>query len=196
MGAIKIVLYTSNSLQLYPLLNEFLIQIPTDIYLFISATSTFVLWGITSIIAFNNPIEAFLNKMLSEAQQQRETEDQALERNSDFFSLMHETIEENSERTGQIYDILRNVRAEVKDIQSINERMETTRTDIVSLKKQVHELVEKTIYPLLCQECSKPQRADFKVCPYCGMEIDLPRVGEYIEKTEKKNKPTSNLTTK
>ena len=111
-------------LQLYPLLNEYLIQIPTDIYLFISATSTFVLWGITSILAFNNPIEAFLNKMLSEAQQQRETEDQALERNSDFFSLMHETIEENSERTGKIYDILRNVRAEVKDIQSIWIRLE------------------------------------------------------------------------
>jgi hypothetical protein len=160
-------------LPIYPFINEYLTQLPIELYLWTSAASTFILWGITSLIAFDNPVEAFLNKMLSDTQQQKHADDQVLEKNSDFFDLMYETMEGNNEKLRQIEDLVYNVRAEVKDIQPVKETMEKTRTELTSLKKQVTLLEEKMIFPLLCRACGKPLRADFQLCPYCGEVIEL-----------------------
>ncbi len=65
-------------------------------------------------IAFDNPIEAFLNKILSEAKQQNNIEAQVLESKSELFDLMYETIESDSEILAQVKDLMRNIRAEVK----------------------------------------------------------------------------------
>jgi DNA repair ATPase RecN len=163
-------------LQVYPLINEQLTQISTNIYLCATAVSTFVLWGITSLIAFDNPVESFLNKILSDAQKQQAKDSQTLENNTDFFNLMYETMEENNENLGQIKDLVRNVRGEVKDMQRINESMEKARAELTNLKKHVTTLEEKMIFPLLCQTCRKPLRTDFKLCPYCGKKIDLQKM--------------------
>ena len=64
-------------LQLYPFINQ--LQISTDIYLYIAAASTAVLWAITCVMAFDNPVEEFLNKILSDAKKQTTTEAQILD---------------------------------------------------------------------------------------------------------------------
>jgi len=160
-------------LQLYPFINQQLQQIPTDVYLYISAASTVIMWGITCLIAFDNPVEAFLNKILSDAKKQTTTETQILESKNEIFDLMYETIESDSETLAYVKDLMRNVRAEVRDIQPIKEVMEKTRIELGSLKKHIKTLEEKILFTIVCVACGKLLRPDFKLCPYCGESITL-----------------------
>ncbi|MCJ7559434.1 hypothetical protein MUO79_02295, partial [Candidatus Bathyarchaeota archaeon] len=99
---------------------------------------------------------------------------QLLENKSELFDLMYETVESNSEALAQVKDMMRNVRAEVKDIQPIKETMEKTRLELGSLKKQITTLEEKLLFTnILCPACGKPLRLDFQICPYCGENIRL-----------------------
>jgi rubrerythrin len=158
-------------LQLYPFINQQ--QISTDIYLYISGASTAILWAITCLIAFDNPVETFLNEVLSDAKQQTATEAQVLESKSELFDLMYETVESDSETLAQVKDLMRNMRVEVKDIQPIKETIEKTRIELISLKKQMKTLEEKMLFTIICPACGKLLRPDFKLCPYCGESITL-----------------------
>jgi rRNA maturation endonuclease Nob1 len=160
-------------LQLYPVINQTLQQIPVDIYLYSTAASTAVLWAITCLIALDNPVEEFLNRILSEAKTQTTTETQILESKSEIFDLMYETIESNSENLAQVKDLMCNIRAEVKEIQPINENMEKTKTELSSLKNHIKTLEEKLLFTVVCPACGKMLRPDFKLCPYCGENITL-----------------------
>jgi rubrerythrin len=163
-------------LQLYPILNGFLSQVSAQMYFYLSALTTTVLWGITCIIAFDNPVESFLNKILSDAKQQTINEEQAMEKSGEIFDLMYETLESDSETLGQVKDLIRNVRTEVKDIAPIIESMEKTKTDLNKIRKQLITLEEKVLFPMICPSCGKPTRADFKLCPYCGATMELPKI--------------------
>lgn len=160
-------------LQIYPFINTQSQQMPIDIYLYLSATSTAILWAITCLIAFDNPVEEFLNKILSDAKKQTTTEAQVLESKSELFDLMYETVESDSETLAQVKDLMRNMRAEVKDIQPIKETIEKTRAELSNLKKQMKTLEEKLLFTILCPACGKLVRPDFKLCPYCGESITL-----------------------
>jgi predicted transcriptional regulator len=160
-------------LQLYPFINQQLQQIPTDIYLYATAASTTLLWAITCLIAVDNPVEEFLNKVLSDAKTQTTTEAQLLESKSEIFDLMYETVESDSDTLAQVKDLMCNMRAEVKDIQPIKETMEKTKTELTSLKKQIKTLEEKLLFTVVCPACGKMLRPDFKLCPYCGESIAL-----------------------
>ena len=160
-------------LTLYPFIGQQLSQIPVYTYLYLSATSTIILWGITCAIAFDNPIEAFLNKILSDAKKQTATETQILEGKSELLDLMYETMESNSENLSQVKDLVRNIRAEVRDIEPIKQTMEKTRTELVSLAMQFMKVEEKLLFTVICPACGKPSRPDFLVCPYCGEKLRL-----------------------
>ena len=160
-------------LQLYPFLNQQLQQIPVDIYLYVAAASTVLLWAATCLIAFDNPVETFLNKILSDVKNQTTTESQVLESKTELFDLMYETVESDSETLAQVKDLMRNIRVEVKDIQPMKETMEKTRTELGSLKKQIKTLEEKLLFDIVCPACGKMLRPDFKLCPYCGDSITL-----------------------
>lgn len=160
-------------LQLYPFINQQLQQIPLDIYLYTTAATTTVLWAVTCLIAFDNPVEAFLNKILSDAKNQSATEAQILDSKNEIFDLMYETIESDSEILAQVKDIMRNIRSEVKDIQPMKEVMNATRTELCSLKEQMQTFEEKLLFNIVCPACGKMLRADFKLCPYCGENIIL-----------------------
>ena len=160
-------------LQLYPGINQQLQQMPVDIYFYLTAASTAVLWAITCLVAVDNPVEEFLNKILSDAKAQTTTEAQILESKSEIFDLMYETIESDSETLGQVKDLMRNMRAEVKDIQPIKETLEKTKTELTVMKRHMKTLEEKLLFTVVCPACGKMLRPDFKLCPYCGENITL-----------------------
>jgi hypothetical protein len=163
-------------IQLYPIVNGFLSQLSIQTYFYISASIAAILWGVTCIIAFDNPVETFLNKVLSDAKQQTSNEEQAIEKSGEIFDLMYETLESDSETLSQVKDLIRNVRAEVKDISPIKESIEKTNADMNKIKKQLITLEEKVLFPMICPSCRKPIRADFTLCPYCGIAIEVPKV--------------------
>ncbi|MCW4047880.1 MAG: hypothetical protein NWE99_10055 [Candidatus Bathyarchaeota archaeon] len=161
-------------LALYPFINQQLQQLSATTYLAITAASTAILWGITCVIAFDNPVETFLNKILSDAKQQAATDTQIIESKGDLFEVMYETVDSNTETLAQIKDIIRNIRAEVKDIEPIKATMEKTRTELSSLKKQIQTIEEKILFAnILCPTCEKPLQPDFHICPYCGENLKI-----------------------
>ncbi|MBT0159224.1 hypothetical protein G4O51_04485 [Candidatus Bathyarchaeota archaeon A05DMB-2] len=161
-------------LTLYPFINQQLQQLSATTYIAIAAASTAILWGITCVIAFDNPVETFLNQILSDARKQTAAETQIIENKSELFDLMYETVDSNTETLAQIKDIIRNVRAEVKDIEPIKVAMEKTRNELSSLRKQMKTIEEKILFAnILCPICEKPLQPDFNICPYCGENLKI-----------------------
>ncbi|MEM1553109.1 MAG: hypothetical protein QXH03_10665 [Candidatus Bathyarchaeia archaeon] len=155
-------------LQLYPVAKEKLEVITPPIYFLISATATFMLWGITCAIAFQNPVEAFLNKVLSDAKKQSTVESQLLEQKSELLDAMNETVEMNNEILSHVKDVIYNIRAEVKEIQPLKEGLEKIKAELSQLKREIKSFEEKLHYPKVCFACGKPILPEFKICPYCG----------------------------
>jgi rRNA maturation endonuclease Nob1 len=160
-------------LQLYPIINEKLQSITPATYFWISAASTFTLWGITCAIAFENPVETFLNKILSDAKKQSTVETQLLEDKSEVLDAMYETIESDNEILAQVKDLMCNVRADVKEIQPLKEGIDKIKTELGTLKKEIKKIEEKVQFPNLCPACGKPLLPEFKICPYCGENVKL-----------------------
>jgi len=160
-------------LKLYPFINEKLQSITPITYFWISAASTFILWGITCAIAFENPVETFLNKILSDAKTQSAVETQLLEEKSEVLDAMYETVEADNKILSQVKDLMCNVRADVKEIQPLKDGVDKMKTELNNLKKEIKRIEEKIHFPNLCPACGKPLMPEFKICPYCGENIKL-----------------------
>jgi hypothetical protein len=173
--AISVVLFSNQVrlLQLYPLIGEKLEVIPPMAYLLASAAATLTFWGITCAVMFDNPVEAFLNKILSDARTQTAVESQLVEQKSEILDVMSDTIESSNGILAQVADTVYNVRTEVKEIQPIKETVEKIKTDLNSLRKEVKRLEEKEKSPYVCTACRKPLLPEFKICPYCGENVKL-----------------------
>ena len=159
--------------QLYPIINEKLQAITPTTYFWISAVSTFILWGITCAVAFENPVETFLNKMLSDVKTQGGVESQLLEEKSEILDVMNETVLMNNMLISQVKDIIYNVRTEVKEIQPLKDNVEKLKTELVRLKRETSKFEEIIKHPNTCPACGKPILPEFKICPFCGENTKL-----------------------
>ncbi|HVO85697.1 MAG TPA: hypothetical protein VMT06_01080 [Candidatus Eisenbacteria bacterium] len=160
-----------NLLRFYPFINEKLAAISPQLYLWTTAAATFILWGITCVIMFESPVEAFLNQILSEAKTQTDVEGQLLENKSEVLDAMFETVESSSETLAQVKDLVGNVRIEAKEIQPLKETLEKIKTEISNLRKEIRKIDEKPTVQSICPACGKPLMPEFNLCPYCGETI-------------------------
>jgi polyhydroxyalkanoate synthesis regulator phasin len=175
IDAISVLVFNSQIklFQLYPFINEKLQTIMPNTYFWVSAITTFILWGITCAIAFENPVETFLNKILSDAGKQGAVETQVLDEKSELLDAMNETVEMNNTLLAQIKDMTYNVRTEVKEIQPLTENVEKLETELSRLKREFKKFEENVKRPNKCPMCGKPILPEFKVCPYCGENLKL-----------------------
>lgn len=175
VDAIYVLVFNSQIMlfQLYPLISEKLQEITPIAYFWLSAIATFILWGTTCAIAFENPVEVFLNKILSDARKQSAVEAQMLDEKSELLDAMNETVGMNNTLLAQVKDIVYNVRTEVKEIQSLKESVEKLKTGLNHLKREIKKLEQNMKHPNKCPTCGKPILPEFKICPYCGENIKL-----------------------
>ena len=173
-AAIALIFHNPAQLtRLYPVVGQYLTQIPTNLHLYISVALTTEMWGLTCLVTFDNPLETFLKESLANARAQMHVEETTVEKNSDFFELMYKTMEDSKGELARNNDLVLNLRAEIKDMQKVEKTLGKTNAAIADLEKQVRRLEEKTIFPFICKSCGKPVRADFNICPYCGLEINF-----------------------
>jgi hypothetical protein len=175
IDAISVTIFNNHTvlLGLYPFIGEKLQTLAPTIYLTVTAIATVIMWGITCATAFDNPMEIFLNKILSDAKEQSAVENQLLENKGEILDQMYETIEADNEILAKVKDLMSNVRADVREIKPMKDSMEKVRTELASLKKEIKRIEEKTQLPKLCTACGKPLLPDFKMCPYCGEKTTL-----------------------
>jgi rRNA maturation endonuclease Nob1 len=160
-------------LQFYSFIGDKLQAITPQTYFWLSAAASLLLWGTTCAITFENPVETFLNKILSDAKTQGAVESQLLESKSEILDAMFETIESSNETLAQVKDLICNVRTDAKEIQPLKESIEKMKTELNSLRKEFKKIEEKAQFPIVCPTCRKPLLPEFKICPYCGENIKL-----------------------
>ena len=96
--------------QVYPLIGEALRTMSPIAYFYLTAAITAFLWGITCLIAFHNPVEVYLNK--------HKANEAEFQENSSLIDRMCETVESDHHTLSQLKDLMRNVQAEVKEMQT------------------------------------------------------------------------------
>jgi rubrerythrin len=160
-------------LQLYPFINEKLQTIAPITYLWVSAAAALVFWGITCAIAFDNPVEKFLNTILSDAKKQSALETQLVEDKAEVLDAMYETIESSNDTLAHVRDMMYNVRTEVKEIQPLTESVEKIKSELSNLKKEIKRHEERVKFPNVCPTCGKPLLPEFKLCPFCGENTNM-----------------------
>jgi rRNA maturation endonuclease Nob1 len=174
-------------LSLYPFIGDKLSNISPGEYLWTSALTSLVLWGITCGITFDNPLEGFLKEALAQARKASVAETKVVEDKSEILDAMYETLETSSETVASVKDMVCNVRTEVKEIKPLATTVDLIRLELNDLAKEVEKLENNVKYSYVCLACGKPLLPEFKICPYCGEDAKLLRT-PVIAMTDQKHK--------
>lgn len=163
-------------LSIYPLIGDTLSKTFTPVeYIWVSALVSLLCWAVTCAIAFDNPMEQFLNKVLSDAKRQSTVESQLLDSKAEILDAMYETVESGSAAIATVKDMMCNVRSEVKQLQPLASTVDMIRLEMNELSKEIEKLEGKMKFPYVCLSCGKPLLPEFKICPYCGEDAQLLR---------------------
>jgi uncharacterized protein (UPF0212 family) len=137
-------------LKLYPIGNV-LENLDVTTYLWASIALTFVLFGITCVIAFHDPIEILINKILSNVEAEENPTDHTIESSLCTLEMMNSTLTSNGIALHAVKD---NTSALKADLGQLVTRLEKLENDFKRLKT--------------CPSCGKGISPDFRLCPYCG----------------------------
>jgi len=96
--------------QVYPVIGEALSSMPPVAYFYVTAAATAFVWGITCLVAFHNPVEVYLNK--------HKADEAELQGQNDLVVRMCDTVESDHHTLSQLKDMMRNMQAEVKEMQT------------------------------------------------------------------------------
>ncbi len=137
-------------LKLYPIGNV-LEELDVATYLWTSIILTFILFGITSVIAFHDPVEILINKILSNVEVEENPTDHTIESSLCTLEMMNSTLTSNSIVLHTVKDHMGALKA---DLGQLITRLENLEKDFKRLKT--------------CPSCGKGISPDFRLCPYCG----------------------------
>jgi hypothetical protein len=87
-------------LQLYPYGNTLVNSFTPTTYLYVTATATAVLWAATCLIAFNSPMESYVNKRV-------QTDERLMQDRGALLDHMCETVESDHQTLTSLTDIMR-----------------------------------------------------------------------------------------
>jgi hypothetical protein len=100
--ALSVIMFNNpiRLLQLYPYGNSLAESFTPITYLYVTATATAVLWAATCLVAFNNPVESYVSKLVQTDEKVMQDQDALLDR-------MCETFESDLRTLTRLTDIMR-----------------------------------------------------------------------------------------
>jgi DNA-directed RNA polymerase subunit RPC12/RpoP len=145
----------------YGLIYNMLGEIDAAPYFWTSIIFTFVLLGMSCVIAFNDPIAAFINRVISDAKSEENPADLNLESGINAFEMINDSVTSNSILLNKIKDSAENVRDSVNavkiELKLLGAKLGKLNPDLTNIRK--------------CPSCGKDVSPDFKLCPYCGEKL-------------------------
>ena len=115
-------------------------SISSLLYMILSISSTFLLWGGTATIALQNPIEAFLGRVLEDGKRENESDVELLEAKTSVLEMMSETLSDNSGSLSKLTDVVFNIRSSVLRLEAMNQNVEALKIEVKSLRKSVQSM--------------------------------------------------------
>jgi len=137
-------------LNLYPIGNV-LKELDVRTYLLASIVVTFIFFGITCVIAFHDPLEILISKMLSNVEVEENPTDHTIESSLCTLEMMNSTLTSNS--------IV---------LHAVKDNVSTLKADLGRLVTRLEKLENDFEGPKTCPSCGKGISPDFRLCPYCG----------------------------
>jgi len=137
-------------LKLYPIGNV-LEDLDIRTYTWTSIILTFIFFGITCLIAFHDPVEILINKMLSNVEAEENPADHTIESSLCTLEMMNSTLTSNSIA---LHAVKENTNALKADLGLLMTRLERLEKNFGGLK--------------MCPSCGKGISPEFRLCPYCG----------------------------
>jgi hypothetical protein len=162
-------------LSVYPF-TRFLEPVDPVVYTLGSLVAMFMLWGGTAVFALQNPIEAFLGKVLEDGRRENQADVELLETRTGILEMMSETLENNSKLLAGLQDTVLNVRSEVLSIEPLTNTVENLKGELGSVKRMMKRLEREVKKYKLCPACGREIMAEFRLCPYCGENLLKPSV--------------------
>ncbi|MCK4498658.1 hypothetical protein KAU25_05630 [Candidatus Bathyarchaeota archaeon] len=115
-------------------------SIGSILYMILSISSTFLLWGGTASVALQNPIENFLGKVLEDGKRENESDVELLEAKTSVLEMMSETLSDNSGSLSKLTDVVFNIRSSILRLETMNQNVEALKLEVKSLRKSVQSL--------------------------------------------------------
>jgi hypothetical protein len=127
--AITVIMFNNpiRLLQLYPFANTLLKALTPYSYLYVSAGITAIIWAITCLVAFNNPVELYVNK--------REQTDAILQDRDVLLDRMCETVESDHQVLTRLTDSIRRMQKGMND-EEISPAVPSFPKETVTLKSK------------------------------------------------------------
>ena len=145
----------------YGLIYDMFGEIDAASYFWASISFTFLLFGMSCVIAFNDPIATFINRVISDAKSEENPADLHLESGINAFEMINDSVTSNSILLNKIKDNAENVRNGIDavkiELKLLGAKLGKSDTDLANLRK--------------CPSCGKDVSPDFKLCPYCGEKL-------------------------
>jgi len=132
-------------------------------YFWVSLLSTFSLFGITSSIAFHDPVMNYIKRTISEAKVEDTRADPNVESELNMLAMINESLTSNSVA-------LRELKT---DVNSLNGGVNAVKVDMTKLWARIGVLEADLAKMRKCPACGKNTLPEFKLCPYCGEELSL-----------------------
>jgi len=157
---------TGALLKLYPFYNTLLstlgrIDAPT--YFWASLLSTFFLFGITSSIAFHDPVMNYIKRVVSEAKPEDSRADPNVESELNTLTMINDSLTSST-------IALRELKS---DVNTLQDGVTSVKVDMTKLWARIGVLETDLAKMRKCPGCGKSVLPDFKLCPYCGEELSL-----------------------
>jgi hypothetical protein len=160
-------------LGIYPF-TRFFEPINPLVYSLCSLIAVFLLWGGTTIVALQNPIETFLGRVLEDGKKENQADVELLEARTSILEMMSETLQNNSNLLAGLRDVVFNVRSEVLNIEPLRKNVQNLKVDMDGLKKMMKRLEREVKKYRQCPACGRKVLTEFRLCPYCGENLLKP----------------------
>ena len=136
-------------------------NIDASTYLWLTLTSTFILFGITCTFAFQDPFTLLIKKLASEAQSEENQMGDSFESSLNTLEMINHSLTNHSIDINDVKKSLRNLK---DSIEAMKIGMTKMTAKLASLEREITKTIEYS------SRGNKVQ-PEFELCPHCGKEL-------------------------
>jgi len=153
-----------NLYPIYSIVHGIFGEISASTYIWLTAISTFILFGITCTFLYQDPLALLIKRMASEAPSEENQMEASFEPGLNTLDMINHSL------TNHSIDL-----KEVKtSLGALKDSVEAMNIEMTRLTEKLATLERKTM-KIECASCGNKILPEFRLCSYCGKELSTHR---------------------